>query len=78
MLDVSTVIFVTTFRLLFHGRAALIKTATAFRRAAVPFAAGLLSTSRCNGLGGDVLMLALLHKRIYEKKRRHHYWVRRK
>jgi hypothetical protein len=24
---------------------------------------------------GEFLMLALLHKRIYEKKRRHHYWV---
>jgi hypothetical protein len=47
--------------------AALLKTATAFPRAALPFAAGLLPTSRCNGLGREVLMLALFHKRIYEK-----------
>jgi hypothetical protein len=78
----TTTSTVVRVRQLFHERflaalpyAARLKTVTSFPRAALPFAAGLLPTSRCNGLGGEVLMLALLHKRIYEKKRRHHYWV---
>jgi hypothetical protein len=64
-------------RAVFSGAAyaARLKTATAFPRAVLPFVAGLLPTSRCDVLGGEVLMLALLHKRIYEKRRRRHCWI---
>jgi hypothetical protein len=60
-------------RLLFHER--ILAALPYAGRSALPFAAGLLSTSKCNGLGGEVLMLALLNKRIYEMKHGHHYWV---
>jgi hypothetical protein len=40
-----------------------------------PIPPATLSVRRCNGLEGGFLMLALLHKRIYKKKRHHQYWV---